>query len=39
MDVKEMMTPRRGMIFSGIIVLLLLGLGPITGAVHLKGDE
>ena len=33
MDFKEMMTPRRGMILSGIIVLLLLGLGPISGGM------
>ena len=29
MDVKEMMTPSRGMILSGVIVLLLFGIGPI----------
>ena len=33
MDLKEMMTPRRGMILSGVIVLLLLGLGPISGGM------
>ena len=33
MDVKEMMTPRRGMILSGVIVLLLFGIGPIFGGM------
>ena len=33
MDVKEMMTPRRGMIASGILVLLLFGIGPILGGI------
>ena len=33
MDVKEMMTPRRGMIASGILVLLLFGIGPIVGGI------
>ena len=32
-DIKEMMTPRRGMIFSGVIVLLLFGIGPISGGI------
>ncbi len=33
MDFKEMMTPRRGMIASGVIVLLLFGIGPILGGM------
>ena len=33
MDFKEMMTPRRGMIASGVIVLLLFGIGPILGGI------
>ena len=33
MDVKEMMTPRRGMLASGVIVLLLFGIGPILGGI------
>ena len=33
MDAKEMMTPRRGMILSGVIVLLLFGIGPIFGGI------
>ena len=33
MDVKEMMTPSRGMILSGVIVLLLFGIGPIFGGI------
>jgi hypothetical protein len=36
MDVKTIMNPRRGMILSGAIVLLLLGLGPISGGM--SGD-
>ncbi len=33
MDVKTIMNPQRGMILSGAIVLLLLGLGPISGGM------
>ena len=33
MDVKEMMTPRRGMLASGVFVLLLFGIGPILGGI------
>ena len=33
MDFKEMMTPRRGMLASGVIVLLLFGIGPILGGI------
>jgi len=33
MDLKEMMTPRRGMLASGVIVLLLFGIGPILGGI------
>ena len=31
MDIKSILKPRNGMIFSGLIILLLLGLGPISG--------
>ena len=33
MDIKTIMNPQRGMILSGAIVLLLLGLGPISGGM------
>ena len=33
MDIKTIMNPQRGMILSGVIILLLLGLGPISGGM------
>lgn len=33
MEIKNILDPRKGMIVSGVIVLLLLGLGPISGGM------
>ena len=33
MEIKNILNPRKGMIVSGLIILLLLGIGPIAGGM------